>query len=369
VSSSLETPRERLLRKARVQIWELVGERGCRVELLNAGARASLFRCFLRGRCSVIAKVYCKSTKGARHEWDALRFLAAHAPLIAPIAPRPLERSKDGRVILMEDLEGETLTSLLERDGGLDAKRPLLRVAHALGLLHGTAAKCLNMLPRSLRNEYIRQSDESETLRDRVRALLQRAAVAPAAGFDIAWQELVERLRSPGEFLTFTHGDLAPSNVLMTADGPKLLDFEFAGARSSLYDALFWEAIVPFPRALARAMTQKYRDTLTGDIPKARDDDRFRHELSTLKTHRLFWSLTFRLDHALASRDSDWVPGWPLRPAYLFYLRNYVVTCRRLDSLEPLLQTAEVLYARLRKQWAENASYPENFMRGARRTS
>nr|8AGY_A Chain A, Corramycin phosphotransferase [Corallococcus coralloides] len=341
------------------QIGALLGEHPRQIVPLHAGRRAQVLRCHFQDGHSVIVKSFTEVAETTRGEWDALRFLAAHVPAIAP---RPLARSKDRRLVAMEDLRGETLARLLERESEAGARRPLVRIADALGHLHGAQAPRVDGLPRALRDEYRKQADECVALRGKVRALLGRAGVEPTPGFDGAWLELVERMGSPGPFLTFTHGDLAPSNVLLTDDGPRLLDFEYTGARSALYDVMFWEAVVPFPRSLARPMTQAYRRALASHLPAARDDARFRRELLTLKTHRFFWWLTFRLDEALAGGDAHWVPGWRLRPAYLFYLQNYVSTARRLGARGPLLKTAQALSSRLRRGWKERAGYPDHFL-------
>lgn len=346
------------------QVGELLGDRPKRVEILQTGLRARVLRCHLQGGLSVIVKLFTESTETARREWDALRFLAAHAPACVP---RPLARSKDRHLLVMEDLRGETLSRLLERESASGARRPLLRIAEALGHVHGTQRGRLAGLPRSLRGEYLRQAEECVALLGRVRRVLERAAIEPAAGFDGAWLELVERMGSPGAFLTLTHGDLAPSNVLLTASGPRLLDFEYTGVRSALYDVMFWEFVVPFPRTLARAMTRAYRGALAPYLPAAREDARFRRELLTLKTHRFYWWLTFRLGEALAGRDGHWVPGWRLRPAYLFYLQNYVTTSRRLGEHGPLWRTAQALLSQLRRRWEERAGYPDHFLPAAPR--
>ncbi|NTX02053.1 phosphotransferase family protein [Myxococcus sp. CA040A] len=341
------------------QVHDLMGERPRRLETLQQGLRARVLRCHLRGGRSVIVKASTEVTQTGRREWEALRFLSARAP---SLAPRLLGRSKDRRLVIMEDLKGETLARLLERESESGARKPLVSIAERLGHFHGQQVTRLDSLPRSLRGEYLQQAKDCVSLQGRVLGLLERAGVKPSPGFDGAWQELVERMGSPGAFLTVTHGDLAPSNVLLTPAGPRLLDFEYTGARSALYDVMFWEFVVPFPRTLARAMTRAYRTALGAGLPEARDEARFRQELATLKTHRFYWWLTFRLAEALAGADAHWVPGWRLRPAYLFYLQNFLTTSRSLGVEGPLTRTARALATRLREQWVDRAGYPDHFL-------
>ena len=96
------------------------------------------------------------------------------------------------------------------------------------------------------------------------------------------------------------------------------------------------------------------------------DDELFHRQLATLKTHRLFWWLSFRLKDALTAPEGEWVPGWPLRRAYLFFLQNHLSTVRQLRELEPLFRTGETLYAQLSEAWHERADYPAGFLSGAR---
>ncbi|MCP3059800.1 aminoglycoside phosphotransferase family protein [Myxococcus sp. K38C18041901] len=346
-------------REWRGPLRELLGERPRRLELLHQGLRAQVLRCHLSDGKTVIVKASATLTPTARREGEALRFLTKGG---ASLAPALLARAKDRRLVVMEELAGEPLAGLLAREQVAGARGPLVAIARALGGFHGEQAARVEALPRALRGEYLQQAEDCVGLRERVGAVLERAGVTPARGFDAAWRALTERMGAPGDFLTLTHGDLAPSNVLLTERGPRLLDFEFSGARSALYDVMFWEFVVPFPRVLAGAMTRAYRAALARWLPAARDEARFRRELATLKTHRFYWWLTFRLGEALVRDDAHWVPGWRLRSAYLFYLQSYLTSSRGLAGDGPLSRTARRLHLRLRDQWKDRAGYPEGFL-------
>jgi Ser/Thr protein kinase RdoA (MazF antagonist) len=347
------------------QVWTevvaLLGERPVGLERLKTGLRASVFRCQLE-RGTAIAKWSATATPEARRECDALGFLTEqpHA-----LAPRSLAYSDDARLLIMEELAGEPLSASLERETVEPMRGPLSRIARELGHFHGSAAAHLTRAPASLSDTYKRDAQRCASVGRKLEGLLLRAAVDPASGFAVAWSCMTELLAAPEPYLTLTHGDLAPSNVLLTSTGPRFLDFEYAGVRSGLYDVLFWEANVPFPRVLAEPMTDSYRAALGAHIPEALDDALFLRQLTALKTHQLLWWLTFRLDSALDDSAGEWVPDWPLRPAYLFYLHNYLTTVTPGDELRPLYATAEALYARLTAAWIERPHYPVHFLAGS----
>jgi len=351
------------------QLGELLGTAPLKLDVLKTSGRAAVFRCqFADGR-SAIAKLHAADTNEARHERAALSFLTGLPEHANALAPRLLARSNDERLIVMEELKGEELTVSLERECEQTIEERLVGFARELGHFHGRVATQLDQLPVSLHDVYRHDAQRARSLLDKLNELLDQAGVQPAPGFDAAWVRVSESLGVPGPFLTLTHGDLAPSNVLFSVaepTRPRLVDFEYAGARSGLYDVMFWEAAVPFPRWLGEPMTHAYRATLGAHVHDALDDELFSAQLATLKTHRVFWWLSFRLRDALLSGEGEWVPGWPLRRAYLWYLRNHLSSVALLPALQPVFRTAEALHARLSESWNERASAPAGFLSGAR---
>jgi Ser/Thr protein kinase RdoA (MazF antagonist) len=342
------------------RIAKLLDERPSSVDVLKAGQRATVYRCHLRRGGSVIAKEYASDTKEARREREALVFLAGRH--WHTMAPRLLAKSTEGNLVIVEDLNGELLSSILERGSEQSVRECLVAFACELADFHGRAATQMDSMSASLRSVYREEAQECGSILAKLVSLFVQAGIERATGFDAAWTRMFEGLGTPHRLLTLTHGDLAPSNILLTDSGARLLDFEYAGERSGLYDVMFWEAVVPFPRQLAQPMTDAYRATLGAHVPEAADDELFQCHLAVLKTHRLFWWLTFRLKDALTAAEREWVPGWPLRRAYLFYLQNHLSTVQQRPELEPMYRTAEALHARLSAAWNERADYPSGFL-------
>ena len=64
---------------------------------------------------------------------------------------------------------------------------------------------------------------------------------------------------APGPMLAFSHGDLAPSNTMMRANGEVVLvDFEYAEARHRGYDLAGWHVLCPHGRPLLEALHEGY---------------------------------------------------------------------------------------------------------------
>src|SRR5919198_1464048 len=78
-------------------------------------------------------------------------------------------------------------------------------------------------------------------------------------GFDVACAHIAAVYADPGPYLTFSHGDPAPSNNHIATGGVRLVDFEYAGYRHALYDITAWDTLCPLPKEWMAAMEQVFR--------------------------------------------------------------------------------------------------------------
>ncbi len=136
---------------------------------------------------------------------------------------------------------------------------------------------------------------------------------------------------APGPMLAFSHGDPAPSNTMMRADGEVVLvDFEYAGARHRGYDLAGWHVLCPLA---PRCSTRCTRAT----------DAR-----SRISDALIVWRAVQVVGMnrtELIDADRDFAPDWPARASLLTALR-------RGGAHEPGLLP---LHDALARRWPESA--------------
>ena len=161
------------------------------------------------------------------------------------------------------------------------------------------------------------------------------------------WRAAVE----PDAWATLTHGDIAPSNDLRATDGWRRLDFEYAGVRHALYDALLWTLFCPFPLPLIERADTVYRAAIAGAFPPARDDGDYARARADVAAGRSLDLLRWQ-PPALLDRDREWAPGLTARRAVLLASRALPRRRgRRRAPLAPFAATLEALHRRLGARW------------------
>jgi Ser/Thr protein kinase RdoA (MazF antagonist) len=273
--------------------------------------------------------------------------------------PRLLAADVDARLLVLEDLgRGRTLEELLNGEDARAATGGLMATARLTGQLHaGTLGRQseYELVRQALppRPERVRVENARFLLENEGRLLRWLAAVdaqaAPGLREDL--EDVARTLADPGPFLAFTHGDLAPSNVLFTPAGPRLLDFEYAGMRHALYDALMWLVTVPFPDELVARADITYRITLASRCEAAQADPawtRARATVALARTVNLFQWLHPRV----LEEDREWAPGISRRAALLHHLARCRALLAPAEGFTGLGRTLESLEARLRERWS-----------------
>jgi hypothetical protein len=146
---------------------------------------------------------------------------------------------------------------------------------------------------------------------------------------DLSW--VVAAYDEPGAMLAFSHGDPAPSNTLLRADGSVVLvDFEYAGNRHRGYDLAAWHVLCPLAPELLDALHDGYGREVDG--------------LDAMIVWRAVQVVGMNGTELLHA-DREFAPGWPARASLLTALR-------RAGEHEPgLLPLHDALAAR----WPESA--------------
>jgi len=326
-------------------------------EVLRTGPRSHVVRARVVGgeAQSIVLKHFRDEPVCGLDDWAGTLFLSRAG---VPGSPRFLAGSVEARLFVMEDLgPGHSLESLLRGEDAHAASTGLLSIVRLTAQLH------IRTLQAQAEYDAVRQAVEPRHERVRIenaRYLLDNAGrlqrwaeavgaqVAPGTHEDL--ERLARTLADPGPFLAFTHGDMAPSNTLFTREGSHLVDFEYAGMRHSLYDALMWLLIVPLPEELISRADITYRIVLAQGCEEARVDSVYAQARAELAAARTVNVLQWISPKAL-ERDRDWAPGFTERAALLRHLER----CRALQDLvhpvPALSSTLESIESRLRERW------------------
>jgi hypothetical protein len=326
-------------------------------ELLKDETRSVVVRAQVRGGPvpAVILKHFRDEPVCGLDDWAGAEFLTQRG---VESGPRFLAGDVAARLFVLEDLgRGPTLETLLRGEDARAAHGGLIATARLTGQLHartlGTQS-AYELVRQALppRPERVRVENARFLLENEGRLLRWLAAVEAEAapGLHEDLEVIARTLADPGPFLAFTHGDLAPSNVLFTPAGPRLLDFEYAGMRHALYDALMWLVTLPLPDELVSRADITYRITLSAHCEAAQVDSawaRARATLALARTVNLFQWLHPRV----LEEDREWAPGLSERAALLHHLARCRALLAPAEGFPGLAPTLETLESRLRERW------------------
>lgn len=311
---------------------------------------------------SVVVKRFKSEPARGLDEWAALEHLGSLG-LASPPAPRFLGGDLERGCFVMEDLgSGPSLEDLLRsREPGAAARAgdALVDIARVAGALHAGG--------RARAGEFDRRRDAlarrpvtplraaADSLRAAPAALgawLAATGAAAAPGLEEAAAALARAGEDPGDWATLTHGDMAPSNNLLAADGWRLLDFEYAGVRHALYDTLFWTLFCPFPAGITERADEAYRAAMADAFPAAREDREYARARAQVAAARTLELLRWE-SPALLARDHGWAPGLTARGAVLWHLARFLAAAEGgAPALAPIVATLGALEGSLRIRWS-----------------
>jgi len=288
-------------------------------------------------------------------EWAALLFLT-HRGLY--LAPRFLAGSLEARLLVMEDLgQGENLEDLLQGQSVRTATSAMMATVRLTALLHVrtlSAQSDYDAVRQAIepRHEQVRIENARYLLDNagRLERWVAETGARADPGLQADLEYLARELADPGPFLAFTHGDMAPSNTLFTRAGPRLVDFEYAGMRSALYDALMWLVSLPLPDDLIFRADALYRSGLSQGCYAAQLDSEYLRARAVVVAARTVNVLQWISPKAL-ERDRDWAPGFTERAALLRHLERCRTLLGPMNPVPSLTRTLESLESRLRERW------------------
>ena len=299
---------------------------------------------------------------GIAREWAAASVLDRHGAG----TPRFLAGDAAAGVMVFADLGADLpwLAYPLLHGSASEATAALHAYAISLGRLHAATVGCGNIYVAALREGYPRS---------RAPRAIGEAWLASSAGVgpsllggalpDDELELLLQHMRDPGPWLALVHGDPCPDNVLLTAQGAVLLDFEFSAPGHALIDATYWRMGFPtcwcagrVPEPVAESVELAYRNTVASAIADACDVAAFRLEYAIAMVVRLFGGLEWNLDAALKS-DSTWGIA-TLRNRILWHLQAAIEATERAQAMPNLRRVTQQWLADLACRWPDVEPLP-----------
>jgi thiamine kinase-like enzyme len=158
---------------------------------------------------------------------------------------------------------------------------------------------------------------------------------------------------NPARGSAFTHGDPAPSNNFVGADGEvQLLDFEYGGFRHALYDVSAWNVLCPLPLPVVDLMKEAFRVELAQHLECARDKQNFERQWALMCAFRALAVVSW-IPTAVLQQNHEWAPGWSAREAVTVALQRLHHVTLHFTDLEPLATGARDVLYQLNDAWPE----------------
>jgi hypothetical protein len=308
---------------------------------------------------AVIVKVIRDDEATGFTEWASLAFLD-ELPAARGAVPRFLGGDAAGRLVVMEELApGRTLHELLERGTRAEAETALHRLAQQTARLPVAALggeerfwEIRAALPAAGEIDHRREAEGWLAARPRRAEWLDAAGCVVPKGFETAQELVAATYADPGPWLSFTHGDPAPSNVHLAADTLALIDFEYGAFRHALYDITAWDTLCPLPRRSVAAMRQWFQAALARALPTARGDAAFALAWATMCAYRGLAILSW-VAPAVLEADRPWVGEWTARRAVLAAAERTAEATHDTTELAPIAEATAALTHALRRRWPE----------------
>jgi hypothetical protein len=339
--------------------------------------RNHIIRAVARGGSGDRQRIVIKATRDADYDATSEDAVAKGGIAREWVAASVLDRQDAGTarflagdaaagVMVFADLGADLswLASPLLHGSAAEAAAALHAYAISLGRMHKATVNCRDSYAAALREAYprahvLRAVGETWLVGTVGRGPSLLGGTLPEAELAL----LSRHMRDPGPWFALVHGDPCPDNVLQTAQGAALLDFEFAAPGHALIDAAHWRMGFPtcwcagrVPDAVAESIEFAYRDTVASAIPEARDIAAFRLEYAIAVVVRLFGSLAWHLDAALKC-DSTWGIA-TLRNRILWHLQAAIDATERAQAMPKLRSVAQAWLADLARRWPDVEPLP-----------
>ncbi|MBW3625685.1 MAG: hypothetical protein KY468_20010, partial [Armatimonadetes bacterium] len=334
-------------------------------ETVKDGIRCRVVRCRVRSDRPSLSSVILKQNRSSPEEGrfftdGASLQLLSSIPEARGIAPAFLAGDAEQGLCCIEDLGGsESLEHVLLHGTREDALGRFRRLAEVTARMHaatrGREEEFLRLRHALPEPECVDRKRDADTWRANLPKLLawfEAVGVDLPRGFEAGCESLATTYADPGHFLTFTHGDPAPSNNHVRGDRVRLLDFEYGGYRHALYDLTAWQVLCPMPEDFIEGMCEAYRERGTERGTLWEDEEAFRDGWARMCAYRALAILTWVPPSVLAENRSR-VGEWTARHAVLSALERMAEAAGGATAFASVTDAADRLERRLRDLWPE----------------
>jgi hypothetical protein len=324
-------------------------------EILKENFRADVVRFATEDGTNLIGKKFKAADERYFAERIALEFLN---DFNNSAYPRYLGSDDGASVLVMSDLgKGSTLETLLSAADSTAATDALLKQAQLVARLHieslGQKERYQAFfagLNKTAPDLPFAQSQEFRGWLSGIEKTLAALNLPLPENVRSELDDITNIIARPGDFETFTHGDIAPSQTLYTLHGAHLLDFEYSGYRHALYDVLGWQIVCPYPPDVIKGLNETYRRELAQAVKAAADDNRFYRDLAALCLFDLARYLHFLLP-AILTEDKPWAAGVSARRGITYKLVTFADCTQDWQVFPALQQFAADLRQTLLEDW------------------
>ncbi len=290
-----------------------------------------------------------------------------HTP---PFSPKAYQVDFAQGLMLIEDLQdvAQNYVDIL-----LDSERPLAEdrlskfMSH-LATMHGQTSQQIDI--------YIdfRNALNSRNARDHELMVQTMQKIVPDLknafnaidfsidkGFWQEYQELLDIIREPGDFLGYVHGDICPDNILWVNDEPQLIDFELGAAGLVLLDAVYPRMMFPtcwcvgqIDLTLVEKLENLYRAELSQYIEAASDDAQWQKYLTAACGFWVIYTLVLKF---MWTGDFDSDSEWGIST----HRKRIISRLQAFTNLSPqnglwphLYNTFAALHEHLMTRWGDS---------------
>ncbi|MGV3724146.1 MAG: hypothetical protein ACO1SX_24905, partial [Actinomycetota bacterium] len=279
-------------------------------------------------------------------DWASLAFLR-EISAAADLTPVLLGGDEAGAQYLLEDLGPSiSLDDVLRSTDSGAAHSTLEALARAYARLHaatvGHERRFLALragLPSGDAQGRAAEAARWTAARSKLDEWLAALDVLTPNGLDAELDLIAGRYTEPGPWLTFTHGDPAPTNNHVYGDTVRLLDFEYGAYRHALYDLSAWNVLCPLPEPVVAAMQSAYRTELAPSLSQIRDDAHFHEEWALLCAFRALAILSW-VPPKVLEQNWPWADEWTAREAVIAAISRLEAVARGVSPLECVHEAA-----------------------------
>jgi len=271
-------------------------------------------------------------------------------------SPRFFYGNPNKKLFIVEDLEtGINLDVLLKGDNLDKAKDYLIKLSKLSANIYlisknkeAEFKQIRSLLPKSYQYGIDIESENFSKSIIKIKEWFTNQNININSDFDIQTEVINEKYRNLNKCLSFSHGDMAPTNNLIKNQKFYLIDFEYSGYRHMLYDLTAWNVLCQLPEIIVEEMKKTFYLTIK-DLEEITYQD-FEREWHLISVWRGLTMLSW-FSINIINENKIWVEQWTMREAFISALRRSLASLNKLSDFSEIEKPLEILENKLSKQW------------------